>query len=170
MMNMHYDCPMSQAPKRSKNSRSRPTGALAFEGGTGYLLSRTGSLARRSWTRMLTDRDLTPHHYGILMTLDEAGPTGQQRISTLVGIDPRNLVPIIDGLADRGLLARQVDLIDRRRRVVALTDSGHAMVADLSETGAAMEGHFLRALQPSEQAALHQMLLALLASAVEEEH
>lgn len=170
MMTMHYDCPMSQTPKRSRNRRSRPTGALAFEGGTGYLLSRTGSLARRSWTRMLTDRDLTPHHYGILMTLDEAGPTGQQRISTLVGIDPRNLVPIIDGLADRGLLARKVDLVDRRRRVVALTDSGHAMVADLSETGAAMEGRFLRALQPSEQAALHQMLLALLASAVKEDH
>jgi MarR family transcriptional regulator, lower aerobic nicotinate degradation pathway regulator len=170
MINMHYDCPMTQPPKPSKNNGSLPTGALAFEGGTGYLLSRTGSLARRSWTRMLTDRNLTPHHYGILMTLDEAGPTGQQRLSALIGIDPRNLVPIIDGLADRGLLAREVDPTDRRRRVLALTDSGHAMVADLSETGAAMEDRFLRALEPAEQASLHQMLLNLLTSAVEDDH
>lgn len=119
---------------------------------------------------MLTDRDLTPHHYGILMTLDEAGPTGQQRLSTLIGIDPRNLVPIIDGLADRGLLARQVDPDDRRRRVLALTDSGCAMVTDLSETGAMMEQQFLRALAPADQAALHKMLLTLLASAAEDDH
>jgi MarR family transcriptional regulator, lower aerobic nicotinate degradation pathway regulator len=170
MITMYYDCPMTQAPKQSKNRGSRPTGPLAFEGGTGYLLSRTGSLARRSWTRMLTDRDLTPHHYGILMTLEEAGPTGQQRLSTLIGIDPRNLVPIIDGLAERGLLAREVDPTDRRRRVLALTDSGHAMVADLSETGAVMEDRFLRALQPAEQASLHQMLLSLLTSAAEDDH
>lgn len=119
---------------------------------------------------MLTDRDLTPHHYGILMALDEAGPTGQQRLSALIGIDPRNLVPVIDGLADRALLARQVDPTDRRRRVLALTDSGHAMVTDLSATGNAMERQFLRALAPAEQAALHQMLLALLASSAEEGH
>lgn len=166
MITMHYDDLMAQPRKLSK---SNATGALAFEGGTGYLLSRTGSLARRSWTRMLTDRNLTPHHYGILMTLDEAGPTGQQRLSTLIGIDPRNLVPIIDGLADRDLLARLVDPADRRRRVLTLTDSGHAMVADLSETGADIERGFLRPLGSAEQSALHQMLRALLASAAEED-
>lgn len=143
-------------------------GALAFEGGTGYLLSRTGSLARRSWARMLAERDLTPHHYGMLMALDEVGSTGQQRLSALIGIDPRNAVPIIDGLADRGLLARAVDPTDRRRRVLALTDAGRAMVRDLTETGAGIERHFLRALPPAEQAALHRALLTLLASAAEE--
>ncbi len=167
MTTMHHGDPVAQPPRPSKNS---PTGALRFEGGTGYLLSRTGSLARRSWTRMLTDRNLTPHHYGILMILKEAGPTGQQRLSTMIGIDPRNLVPIIEGLAGRGLLARQVDPDDRRRRVLALTDSGHALVVDLSETGAVMEQHFLRALAPTEQAALHQMLLTLLASVTAEDH
>lgn len=165
MITMHYDYPVTQPPTWNKNSGRRPIGALAFEGGTAYLLSRTGSLARRRWTRMLTDRNLTPHHYGILMTLDEAGPTGQQRLGALIGIDPRNLVPIIDGLADRGLLAREVDPTDRRRRVLALTESGHAMVADLSETGAVMEQRFLRALEPAEQASLHRMLLGLLTSA-----
>lgn len=103
------------------------------------------------------------------MTLEEAGPTGQQRLSALLGIDPRNLVPIIDGLADRDLLARQVNPADRRRRVLALTDAGHAMVTDLSDTGADIERHFLRALAPTDQAALHEILLVLLASAAEED-
>lgn len=157
---------MAQVPKQNVSGSA---GALAFEGGTGYLLSRTGSLARRSWTRMLAERSLAPHHYGLLMVLNEAGPTGQQRLSTLIRMDPRNLVPIIDGLADRGLLARQVDPTDRRRRVLVVTEAGRAMVADLTETGAGMERHFLRALEPAEQASLHHMLLALLASTADEE-
>lgn len=140
---------------------------LAFEGGTGYLLSRTGSVARRAWARMLAERGLTPHHYGMLMALDERGPLGQQRLSELVGIDPRNAVPVVDGLADRGLLVREVQPTDRRRRVLALTDAGRAMVGELASAGGEIERHFLRALDPADQAELHRMLLALLAAAGE---
>lgn len=156
---------MGRAARRSSRADDS---ALAFEGGTGYLLSRIGSRARSNWARMLADRDLTPHHYGVLMVLDEVGGTGQQRLSALIGIDPRNAVPIIDGLAERGLLAREVDPADRRRRVLGLTSAGRAMVRDLAEAGAGLEGRFLRALEPREQLALHRMLLTLLASAADE--
>lgn len=146
----------------------RATAALAFEGSTGYLLSRTGSVARRSWARMLAERGLTPHHYGMLMALAERGPVGQQQLSELVGIDPRNAVPVIDGLADRGLLVRQVHATDRRRRVLALTAAGRTLVRDLTRTGDRIERHFLRALDPADRAELHRMLLVLLGSAGEE--
>ncbi len=139
-------------------------GRLAFEGGTGYLLSRTGSAARRRWARMLTERDLTPHHYGMLMTLHEHGPSGQQRLSELIGIDPRNGVPVIDALAERGLLNREIDPTDRRRRVLTLTQSGRDTVRELTETGGEIEADFLRALNPADQRELHRMLLTLLAS------
>lgn len=103
------------------------------------------------------------------MALDEAGSTGQRQLSALIGIDPRNAVPIVDGLADRGLLAREVDSADRRRRVLALTDARRAMVRDLTEAGAGMEQRFLQSLDPAEHAALHRMLLTLLRSAAEED-
>lgn len=113
---------------------------------------------------MLAERGLTPHHYGLLMALAELGPLGQQRLSELAGIDPRNAVPVIDGLAERGLLVRDVHPGDRRRRVLALTDRGGDVVADLTQTGAQMERRFLRALDPADQAELHRMLLRLLAT------
>jgi MarR family transcriptional regulator, lower aerobic nicotinate degradation pathway regulator len=137
---------------------------LAFEGGTGYLLARTGAVARHHWARMLAERGLTPHHYGMLMALDEKGPLGQQRLSALVGIDPRNAVPVIDILAERGLLTRQIDPTDRRRRVLALTESGRDLVSDLTETGAAIERRFLQSLTPADQTELRRMLLVLLSS------
>ena len=161
---LQYDDLVTQELEKSKSGLGS---ALAFEGSTGYLLSRAGSLARRSWTRMLADRDLIPHHYGVLMALNEAGPTGQQRLSSLIRVDPRNLVPIIDGLADRDLVTRQLDPTDRRRRVLSLTEAGQALVQDLIQSGAHVEQHFLRALKPAEQTALHRMLLAILATAAE---
>ncbi len=142
-------------------------GRLAFEGGTGYLLSRTGSAARRPWARMLAERGLTPHHYGMLMTLHEHGPCGQQRLSELIGMDARNAVPVVDGLGERGLLTREVDPSDRRRRVLTLTEPGCGMVHELTETGAEIEADFLRALDPADQKQLHRMLLTLLASSTQ---
>ncbi len=162
-----YD--LSVAQNREADGEASSRTGLAFEGSTGFLLSRTGSLARRSWTRMLAERDLTPHHYGMLMALGELGrPCGQQRLSDLIGIDSRNIVPIIDVLVDRGLLIREVDPTDRRRRVLALTDSGHDVVRDLTETGAEIEARFLQALTSADQKQLHRILVALLSSAGQE--
>jgi DNA-binding MarR family transcriptional regulator len=157
-----------QEPGEVNDSPDKPVGSLAFEGSTGYLLARTGAVARSHWARMLAERGLTPHHYGMLMALEEQGPVGQQRLSELVGIDPRNAVPVIDGLTERGLVVREVHPTDRRRRVLALTSSGHDTVRDMSRTGAEIERHFLRALTPADQAELHRMLLTLLASADDE--
>ncbi len=169
---MYYDdlryC-RSMAQNRATDAGPPQRAGLAFEGGTGFLLSRTGSLARRSWTQMLTERGLTPHHYGMLMALGELGhPCGQQQLSDLIGIDSRNAVPIIDVLVDRGLLSRDVDPTDRRRRLLALTGSGHDMVRDLTETGADIEDGFLQALDPADRRELHRILLALLSPAAEQ--
>lgn len=62
-----------------------------------------------------------------------------------------------------------MDPADRRRRVLALTDAGRAMVRDLTETGTVIEQRFLQALDPAEHTALNRMLLTLLASASEDD-
>lgn len=156
-----YGQSMAQNPEADAGQSRRTS--LAFEGGTGFLLSRTGALARRSWTQMLTQRGLTPHHYGMLMALGELGhPCGQQQLSDLIGIDSRNAVPIIDVLVDRDLLSRDIDPTDRRRRLLALTAAGRDMVQDLTKTGAAIEDRFLQALDPADRQELHRILLVLL--------
>lgn len=162
MSTVAYGGRMSQGPV---GDGARPQHALGFEGGTGFLLARTGSLARRQWARMLAERDLTPHHYGMLMTLAERGPLGQQQLSDLNGVDPRNAGPIIDGLAERGLITRGAHPADRRRRVLDLTTTGRKTVHDLTDTGNGIERQFLRALNTNEQSELHRMLLALLTTA-----
>jgi DNA-binding MarR family transcriptional regulator len=118
---------------------------LSFQDGNWYLMAKTGSLARQRWAGMLAQLKVSPSQYGVLMALGEAGPLGQQHLAELVGVDPRNAVPII----------------------LDLTAKGRGVVGDLASVGAEIERDLLSPLTPAEQATLRRMLRALLAAARE---
>ena len=71
-------------------------------------------------------------------------------------------MPIVDALAEQGLVSREVDAADRRRRVLVLTAKGRTMADNLASVAAEIETDLLGALEPAEQASLRRMLLALL--------
>ena len=142
----------------------QPDSQLSFETGTGYLLARLGSLAERSWIGMLRRHNLTPSQHAVLLALRERGPLGQQALSRLIAVDPRNVVPILDGLADQQLIDRHVDPTDRRRRVINLTETGRSSADDLAESATDIETDFLHGLTPADQAELNRLLRALHAS------
>jgi MarR family transcriptional regulator, temperature-dependent positive regulator of motility len=139
--------------------------SLAFQRGSWFLLYKAGALARHRWSAMLAQLNVSPGQYGALMALGEAGRLGQHRLAELIGVDPRNAVPIIDTLAEQGLVSREVDPSDRRRRVLQLTASGQAVAGNLASVAAEIETDLLRPLGPDEQASLRRMLLALLGAA-----
>jgi DNA-binding MarR family transcriptional regulator len=138
-----------------------PAEPADLRGSTGYLLARLGAESRRRWARMLADHGLTPHHFGILMTLDHLGVAHQRRLSELVGVDPRNAVPLIDLLQQRGLIHRTGDPADRRRRAIALTPAGQRLLDDLRQAADAVEADMLKDLDDHQQATLHRLLLTL---------
>ncbi|MFI7534353.1 MarR family winged helix-turn-helix transcriptional regulator [Streptosporangium sp. NPDC049376] len=137
-----------------------------FERGTGFLLARLGSLAARSWAAFLTGHDLTQAQYVVLATLGAQGPVGQRRLAELVAVDARNIVPVLDSLAARGLVERRTHETDRRRRTVALTEGGNALLGTLAVTAAAEQDRFLHALDRRERERLNHLLRALYASHV----
>jgi DNA-binding MarR family transcriptional regulator len=161
---MGYDRAMTQEAIPAASAKPGP-GGLAEPAGlrssTGYLLARLGAESRRRWARMLADHGLTPHHFGMLMTLDQLGVTHQRRLSELVGIDPRNAVPVIDLLHQRGLIQRTDDPADRRRRAIGLTPAGQRLLNDLRQAADAIEHDMLKDLDDHQQAILHRLLLTL---------
>ncbi len=140
----------------------RIPGGRFFLDSTWYLLAKTGSLAHQRWAAMLADFDVNPSHYKVLMTLSETGPVGQQRLAELIGVDPRNTVPIVESLVERGLIDREVDPADRRRRVLDLTATGRGIARELASVGTEIERDILRPLSPADQARLRDMMLAIL--------
>ena len=140
-----------------------PTGLRAS---SGYLLARLGAESRRRWARMLSERGLTPHHYGVLMTLNDLSVTYQQRLSHAIGVDPRNAVPVVDHLQRRGLIERTRDPADRRRHAIALTDEGRTAVAELRRAAEVIEREMLRGLTADERTVLHRLLHKLFETAL----
>lgn len=128
---------------------------------TGFLLALAGAESRRRWTRGLARLGLRPAQYGALMIL-QRGAMPQQDLARALGIDPRNLVPIIDQLEGRGLLARRSDPADRRRHLVTLTSRGRESLRSVQLDGESIEREMLTPLSDSEQAVLKGLLRKLL--------
>ena len=119
-------------------------------------------MAYQHWVALIADFDVSPSQYKVLMTIGETGPLCQQRLAELIGVDPRNTVPIVESLVERSLIEREVDPADRRRRVLDLTRTGRGIARDLASIGAEIERDILRPLSQADQARLRQMMLEIL--------
>ena len=129
---------------------------------TGYLLARAGSESRRRFVEALARQDLTLAAYSVLMILGGAGSATQRQLAGAAGIDPRNLVPILDDLQERGFITRDAHPADRRRHAVKLSPPGRAKLERLAEVGAAAERHLLEPLSAAERKQLGRLLAKLL--------
>ena len=58
-------------------------------------------------------------------------PLPMRRIAEILHAEPPNVTPIVDRLAESGLLERRPNPEDRRGRLVAATEVGLAVIADL---------------------------------------
>ena len=102
--------------------RSGPADAL--EPTTCFLLVRIAEAIDLRFVELLSELGLRPRHLHVLRHLDARGPMSQQELATGIGVDSGNLVDALDALEHDGLIRRDVDRADRRRRQLQLTASG----------------------------------------------
>ncbi|MGI8412459.1 MAG: MarR family winged helix-turn-helix transcriptional regulator [Solirubrobacteraceae bacterium] len=152
---------MPTAPKRPRDPQPRFVEPADLKASTGYLLARVGTDSRRRWAHTLVEQNLTPHHYSALIALNQLGAMSQQQLSRLMGIDPRNAVPVIDQLQARGLLHRNSDPTDRRRYAVTLAEPGKTLLSQLRHAADDEERQLLAPLTASERHTLHALLTKL---------
>lgn len=129
---------------------------------TGYMLARAGTESRRRFVEALATQDLTLSAYSVLMVLGAVAGSAQRQLAAAVGIDPRNLVPILDDLQSRGFLIRDPHPRDRRRHSVRLSAAGRAKLSRLGEVGARAESELLQPLSATQRRQLHRLLAKLL--------
>jgi DNA-binding MarR family transcriptional regulator len=139
-----------------------PHEPVALLESTGYLLARVGSESRRRFVEALSRQHLTLAAYSALMILGETPDITQRALGSAVSIDPRNLVPILDDLEERGLLTRAQHSGDRRRHSVRLTAAGRNQLTKLATLGGHAEDELLRPLSARERKQLHSLLARLL--------
>jgi DNA-binding MarR family transcriptional regulator len=89
----------------------------------------------------------------------EAGPAQTQaRLAAAIGRDKTRLIPSLDRLEARGLVAREPDPADRRNRVVSLTGDGRQVLGECRGAIRAMEDDLLAGVPPADRAAFVRTL------------
>ncbi|WP_441248634.1 MarR family winged helix-turn-helix transcriptional regulator [Kitasatospora sp. McL0602] len=131
---------------------------------TTYLLSRTGKTARGALATRLGERGLRLWHMAVLAALADFGPHAQRELADRLGIDPSDVVKVIDDLAAPGHVERARDTADRRRVQVTVTPSGLALLATLTTEAEAVQDTLLAPLDTAERAQLHELLTRVFAA------
>lgn len=104
-----------------------------------YTLRRTHAAVFARFRRRFSDLDISPVQLGILTVVHNNPGLNQAAVSAALGIKRANLVPLLDGLAQRGLIERLRVASDRRAHALHATRAGADLLAELQRREQAFE-------------------------------
>jgi len=131
---------------------------------TAFLLSQLGALASARFAERTRELGLTPSDAGVLRLLGRTPGLSQRSLADRLGAVPSRVVPLIDSLETRGLVARVRSRADRRNYELRLTTEGTKALRTLRGVAERHEAELLAPLTREESAQL-ESLLSRLASA-----
>ncbi len=103
--------------------------------------------------------------YGVLATLEEFGPGAQAEIGRRLGIDPSDMVAILNDLERAGYVSRERDPDDRRRNSVSMTAAGAEALVRFDAAIADVQDEMLSSLSAADRDQLLTLLKRLAAPA-----
>jgi len=136
------------------------------EAGAGPVASSASSLLiaqlargmRRRIEQAIAPTGLRPRELLTLQQLQERGPSAQQTLAELAGVDATNIVAVLNSLEDAGLIDRRRDRADRGRAIIALSAQGEERLADLDRALREVDDEILAPLSPAERQSLNDLL------------
>jgi DNA-binding MarR family transcriptional regulator len=139
------------------------TGSEPRTAASSVLISQLARGMRRRIEQAIEPLGLRPRELHALQHLRERGPSPQQTLVELLGIDATNLVAILNSLDSADLIERHRDQSDRRRAIIGLSPNGERLLAELDRALLEIDDEVFAPLTLTER----QTLNALLAQAVE---
>lgn len=101
---------------------------------------------------------LRGRHVVALTLLRDFGERSQSNLADALGIDPTNLVALLNELESAELVERRRSSGDRRRHTVALTSAGTARLHEIEQVLATIEKKLFVTFSADEQRTLHRLL------------
>jgi len=101
---------------------------------------------------------LTPTQFAVLVRLDDVGPSSQNHLGRLAHLDVATVKGVVDRLLGKGLVDISQDESDSRRRVIALSARGRALLPRLQAAGQAITAETLAPLDETERETLLRLL------------
>lgn len=125
----------------------------------GFLLSRASGLVARATNAALVDSGLRVRAYSVLeLSCVPPGGRSQRDLAEVLGLDPSQIVQLVDELSSAGLVRRLPSPTDRRAKLVVGTPRGRRVLAHASALAAAGQQQQLSCLSEEEQVTLRSLL------------
>ena len=120
------------------------------------LLTRLSRVTHRTSTPELLG--ITLKEFVTLVTLRESSRATQQKLAKTLMLDANNLVILLNGLEEKGLIERTRDPEDRRRHIVAITPKGQRALERAERQMETVEDDVLGNLSQDERDQLRELL------------
>lgn len=142
------DDPLSTAPERLADLYGRP----------GFMIRRAHQITISVFQAHAGELGLTNTQFGVLYILKRYPSIDQVTLAKLLRLDRSTTGTVVATLESRGFVARDVGESDRRRRVLALTREGEAMLGQVQQKSAGTSSTLLAALSAEERAVFLELL------------
>ncbi|MEH0574263.1 MULTISPECIES: MarR family transcriptional regulator [Streptomyces] len=93
-----------------------------------WLLGRAAARGRALVADALAVEGLKMWHHVVLSAVRDLAPVAQADLGRSVGLDPKDLVGVLNDLQSAGLAVRAPDPGDRRKNAVSLTEEGRQLL------------------------------------------
>jgi DNA-binding MarR family transcriptional regulator len=133
----------------------------------GGLLRRSQQLHLQMWTSEVSD-DVTSPQSSVLLAIYEGGEVDLRTVGANASLDRSTLSAVVDRLIRRHYVQRRRDPRDSRKHLLALTDQGKAVSAELQRRSQQLNHRLLGLLEEEESAQLISLLQRFVDAAEDE--
>lgn len=125
-------------------------------------VQRAARALARMFDEALRPHDLTNGQFSLLMSLNRPEPPNLSSVASLLAMDRTTLTAALKPMERRGLVKVIVDPSDKRSRLLALTQQGMRLLADVMPVWVSTHGDLEQVLTVGEQGRMLNDLRKLL--------
>ncbi|MFH8223234.1 MarR family winged helix-turn-helix transcriptional regulator [Streptomyces sp. NPDC018057] len=124
-----------------------------------WLLGRAAARGRALVAEALAAEGLKMWHHVVLSAVRDLAPVAQADLGRGVGLDPKDLVGVLNDLQAAGLVLREPDPADRRKNAVSLTAEGTRLLSRCEQAARAANDTLLAPLPPADRERFLELLV-----------
>ena len=130
----------------------------------GFLVRRLHQIHMAIFLKECAAEQVTPIQWGILTIVKSRPGVGQVELAEELGLDRSNVANVVDRLTRRGVVKQTVSKLDRRKRSIAITQKGVALMARFQPKAERAQRRLLEVLSKEER----QQFMSLLSRLVDQ--
>ncbi|MFD8275569.1 MarR family winged helix-turn-helix transcriptional regulator [Streptomyces flaveolus] len=123
-----------------------------------WQLGRAAARGRALVAEALAAEGLKMWHHVVLSAVRDLAPVAQADLGRGIGLDPKDLVGVLNDLQAAGLVVRAPDPDDRRKNAVSLTEEGGRVLARCEKAARAANDELLAPLTAQERSRFLDMV------------